>query len=129
MKAQPFGANVDRFTGFAGYADCYDAHRPKPPPPILDLLTQVAGIARPKLVIDLGSGTGLSTRLWIGRADRIIGIEPNPHMRRAAEQAGGAVEYLDATSTRTTLEGACADIVTCSQSLHWMEPRSTFAEV
>src|SRR5205085_12193294 len=28
----------------------------------------------------------------------------------------------------TGLDDACADIVTCSQSLHWMEPEPTFAE-
>jgi ubiquinone/menaquinone biosynthesis C-methylase UbiE len=127
--SKAISANVDRFTGFTGYAECYDAHRPKPPVAIVDLLTQVAGIARPKLVIDVGSGTGLSTRVWSGRADRVIGIEPNPHMRQAAERIGGGVAYLDATSAHTTLPDACADVVTCSQSLHWLEPRATFAEV
>jgi len=29
----------------------------------------------------------------------------------------------------TDLPDGCADIVTCSQSLHWMVPESTFAEV
>ena len=134
--------NVERFSGFA---DCYDTHRPKPPPLLTKLLSQLAGVARPKLVVDLGSGTGLATRVWDGKADRIIGIEPNADMRRQAERASEcrlasrpclakredatSTEYRDGTSTATGLPDGCADIVTASQALHWMEPEGTFAEV
>ena len=50
-------------------------------------------------------------------------------MRAVAEERGGGVEYVAATSSATGLEGASADLVTCSQSLHWMDPEPTFAEV
>ena len=123
-------ANIDRFSGFA---DTYDAHRPSPPGVLVDVLTQLAEVARPRLVVDLGSGTGKSTRVWIGRADRVIGIEPNADMRRQAEalqhQADGVLEYRDGTAADTGLPDACADILTCCQSFHWMEPASTLAEV
>src|SRR4051812_45862989 len=39
------------------------------------------------------------------------------------------VRYQPGLSTATGLPDGCADIVTCSQSLHWMEPVSTFAEI
>jgi ubiquinone/menaquinone biosynthesis C-methylase UbiE len=120
--------NLDRFTGFA---DVYDAYRPSPPADLVMLLTQLAGVERPELVVDLGSGTGLSTVIWADRASRVIGIEPNADMRRQAElrlPESGAVTYRDAVSSNTGLPDACADIVTCSQSLHWLEPESTFAE-
>src|SRR5262249_10583649 len=80
----------------------------------------------------LGSGTGLSTRLWSDRADEVIGIEPSDDMRRQAEarSAGLAnVRYQKGLSTATGLPDGCADIVIASQSLHWMEPTGTFAEV
>ncbi len=121
-------ANVARFNGFA---DVYDAHRPQPPLVILDILTQIAQIERPRLVVDLGCGTGISTRLWADRADAIIGIEPNDEMRAQAEARGVPpnVRYTAGYSHATGLPDGCADIVTCSQSLHWMEPTSTFAEI
>jgi SAM-dependent methyltransferase len=52
-------------------------------------------------------------------------------MRRRADEATDApnVRYLDASSYATGLADACADIVTCSQSFQWMEPRATLAEV
>ncbi len=122
-------ANVERFSGFA---DCYDDTRPRPPAALVDVLTQLARAPRPRLVVDLGSGTGLSTRIWAGRADAVVGIEPNADMRREAEKrtAGLAgIRYQEGLSTATGLPDACADIVTISQALHWMEPAPTLGEV
>lgn len=109
------------------FAHAYDRHRPSPPEPLLELLARLAGTERPRLVIDLGSGTGLSARAWAGRAERVIGVEPDEAMRAVAQQQGG-VEYVEGESAATGLPEACADVVTCSQSLHWMEPEPTFAE-
>lgn len=125
-------ANVERFMGFA---DIYDSFRPRPPLAVLDILTQLADVLRPALVVDLGSGTGLSTALWADRAAQVVGIEPSADMRAQAEQrvAGVAdpanVRYQAGYGYATGLPDASADIVTCSQSLHWMEPEPTFAEI
>jgi SAM-dependent methyltransferase len=116
-----------RFGAVVTFAESYDRHRPRPPQALLDLLTRLAGGARPRLVVDLGCGTGLSTRAWLGRADRVVGVEPDDAMRAVAEAAGGA-EYVAADSSATGLPDACADVVTVSQALHWMDPEPTFAE-
>jgi len=81
--------------------------------------------------VDLGSGTGLSTRYWADTAEQVTGIEPNEDMRRRASTitTEANVEYRKGTSSETGLPDQAADIVTCAQSLHWMEPASTFAEV
>src|SRR5689334_417288 len=92
-----------------GFADRYEQYRPQPPVALVGLLTQFAGMARPRLVIDLGSGTGLSTMLWAGRADEVVGIEPNPEMRRvatariAARGLAGTVRAIEAYSHDTGL--------------------------
>ena len=111
----------------AGFAASYDRHRPRPPDELLDTLCRYARVERPRLVVDLGCGTGLSTRAWAGRAERAVGVDPNPAMLAAAEPARG-VEYRQAYAQETGLEDARADVVTCSQSLHWMEPEPTLAE-
>jgi SAM-dependent methyltransferase len=68
-----------------GFAARYDASRPTPPPALLDLLCQSIQTPAPRLVVDLGSGTGLSKAVWADRAQQVIGIEPLETMRRAAE--------------------------------------------
>jgi ubiquinone/menaquinone biosynthesis C-methylase UbiE len=121
-------ANLERFTGFT---EEYNTYRPSPPAVLRNVLTELAMVRRPKLVVDMGCGTGLSTRYWAASADRVIGIEPNRDMRTraVAETAAKNISYVDAISYQTTLADKCADIATCSQSLHWMEPKKTFAEV
>ena len=124
-------ANVERFMGFA---NTYDKYRPQPPMVLIDILLQLAQIKHPRLVVDLGSGTGLSTCIWTNRADSVIGIEPSADMRHIAEEnarqmPNSNVRYQNGYSHDTGLADTCADIVTCSQSLHWMEPEPTFAEV
>ena len=110
-----------------GFSAHYDRFRPRPPQALLDVLCRYARTDRPELVVDLGCGTGLSTRAWSGTAARTVGLEPNPAMLAATEGAPG-VEYREAFAAETGLDDACADIVTCSQSLHWMEPEPTLAE-
>jgi SAM-dependent methyltransferase len=111
-----------------GFASHYDRFRPRPPRALLDVLCSYARVERPRLVVDLGCGTGLSTRAWTDVAERTVGVEPNPAMLAAAEPAP-RVEFRQAFAYETGLEADSADIVTCSQSLHWMEPEPTFAEV
>ena len=134
MSSQPYDPrlNIERsgYTG-SGFADRYDRYRPTPPPALLDVLTQLAQTERPGLIVDLGSGTGLSTAVWADRAYRVIGVEPNPGMRRTAEERNQAhnVTFHDAFAHQTGVPDGAADIVTCAQSFHWMEPEGTLAEV
>jgi SAM-dependent methyltransferase len=132
MNDADFSPTIERFTGFG--AD-YDRARPSPPAALADLLLPIAGCAPPvfpSLVVDLGSGTGLSTRYWAAHARAVIGVEPAASMREQAEAHGeangGDVTYRAGFSHATGLPDGCADLVVCSQALHWMEPSTTFAE-
>jgi SAM-dependent methyltransferase len=134
MSAEPYdpflNAQRSRYTHH-GFADCYDAYRPRPPAALLDVLLQLAQTARPDLVVDLGSGTGISTFIWTQRARQVLGIEPLDAMRRTAEAANTAphVRFQGGVAQHTGLADGAADIVTCAQALHWMDPGSTLAEV
>ena len=128
----PFSDKLIARSGYdrAGFARTYDRFRPRPPDTLLETLLQVAGIQRAALVVDLGSGTGLSTRAWTEHAERVVGIEPNLAMLDEAQAATKAenVEYRLAFAYDTGLDDGRADLVTCSQSFHWMEPEPTLAE-
>ena len=113
-----------------GFADHYNAFRPEPPPVLLDALTRYAGGPPLQCVVDLGSGTGLSTRAWAARAGEVVGVEANEAMRAVAERETEEtnVRYVGAFASETGLPDGSADLVTCSQSFHWMEPAPTLAE-
>lgn len=121
-------------TIWSGVAEQYDRYRPRMPAVIPDILTQLTRMPVPSLVVDLGSGTGLSTLAWAGRAQGVRGIEPNDEMRAQAERRAAmlpqppGVTFSDGVSTDTGLPDGCADIVTISQAFHWMDPAPTLAE-
>jgi len=114
----------------AGFADHYDAYRPSPPGVLLDALARYAGGAPLERVVDLGSGTGLSARAWSSRAADVVGVEPNPKMLAVAraQTAEANVRFVEAFAAETGLEDGAADLVTCSQSFHWMDREATLAE-
>ena len=114
-----------------GFAAGYDRYRPRPPPALAELLPPLAGVERPTFVVDLGSGTGLSTRFWSKWSEQVVGVEPNDAMRRFAQQATNSpnVRYLGASSYETGLPEGCADLVTAAQSLQWMRPERVFPEI
>ena len=120
---------------WTGKASSYDRVRPAPPPALLDLLTQLISMPHPSLVVDLGSGTGLSTAIWGERARQVIGIEPNADMRAQAARKlqhhphAAHIEYREGLAHQTGLRDECVDIVTAAQSFHWMEPTATLAEI
>lgn len=122
-----FTGNIERFSGFA---DLYDKYRPEPPAILGSILMRLAQTPFPQLVVDLGCGTGLSTRYWADKAQQVIGIEPTADMRHQAKAQTVAqnISYREGFSHQTGLPDDCVEIVTCSQALHWMEPQATFQE-
>ena len=113
-----------------GFADVYDHYRPAPPAGVLDVLCHVAGTGRPRLVVDLGCGTGLATRAWADLADDVVGVEPNPRMVERARAATRQpnVRFVEAYAADTELPAGEADLVTAFQAFHWMEPQPVLAE-
>lgn len=119
-------ANARRFSGFA---DLYDAVRPTPPHVLADVIRKYTGAAA-RTTVDLGSGTGLSTRWAATWSSSVIGVEPSDDMRdHAGSLSGDDIRYVAGWSNDTRLADASADVVLAVQALHWMDPVSTFAEV
>jgi ubiquinone/menaquinone biosynthesis C-methylase UbiE len=123
--------NIDRFLGFQ---EDYDRYRPQAPLIIPELLTSYLG-DRPSLVADIGCGTGLSTFVWKNAADSAVGVEPNPDMfgkaldKLAQEADAASLSFVQGYSNQLPFPSGSVDIVTCSQSFHWMEPVSTIQEI
>lgn len=120
--------NSDRFKGFA---ELYDEARPTCPHYVVAIIRKYLG-NNPALVVDLGCGTGLSTMIWDGVSVNIIGIEPSADMISVARAKAGnstSIEFIQRYANDTKLDDNRADVVSCSQSFHWMEPQSTLREV
>lgn len=118
--------NKERFTAFA---DIYEKARPAVPMYPIKTICSYLG-KEPKVVVDLGCGTALSTIIWTSASDNVVGVEPSEDMIAVArEKSSDKIKFVQAFSDNTTLNDNSADVVVCSQSFHWMEPVVTLKEV
>lgn len=123
--------NINRFSGFA---DVYTSYRPIVPKTVIThILLYLDRI--PKVIVDIGCGPGISTFPWSQYVKQVIGIEPNQDMLNQASvnlqrnKKTNNVSFQFGYSHKTGLKAGSVDIVTCSQSFHWMEPKNTLQEV
>lgn len=109
----------------------YVRYRPDYPAAMLAWLQRTHGVRPPWLVADVGAGTGISSKLFLDGGYRVIAVEPNEPMRRAAEQWLGDDERfraVDGHATATGLDDASIDLVTVAQAFHWFDPGATRRE-
>lgn len=116
---------------FSSRVQDYVRYRPGYPREILSLLKEDCGLSREAIVADVASGTGIFSRLLLENGNKVFGVEPNAHMRRAGE------EYLadcpnfvsvDGRAEGTTLPSKSIDIVTAAQAAHWFDRQKARAE-
>lgn len=116
----PTGRFSDRGLDYAKY-------RPSYPAAAIDIV--LAGMGEPSrlVVADVGAGTGISSRLVADRGARVIAVEPNEGMRRAA-RPHPRVEFRAGTGEQTGLADASVDIVLAAQAFHWFKHEVALAE-
>lgn len=115
---------MDSKQRFSDRVDAYVKYRPGYPAEMLDYLYKAAGLRPNSLVADIGSGTGIFSRLLLERGSGVIGVEPNAAMRTAAiELLGGNPGYtsVDGSAEATGLADASVEGIVCAQSFHWFD--------
>lgn len=119
---------VERFTNRVAN---YVKYRPSYPPEVLRFLQDELKLRSDSIIADVGSGTGISTKIFLENGNPVYGVEPNAPMRAAAEEFlrdFPNFRSVDGTSENTTLEDRSIDFVTAAQAFHWFEPEQTRAE-
>ncbi len=116
---------------FSSRVDNYVRYRPSYPAAAIELLQRCCGLNRRAVVADLGSGTGILTRLLLPCAAQVLAVEPNQPMRAAAEAAlGGDASFVSVAGTAeaTTLAAGSVDLVVAGQAFHWFKVAPARAE-
>jgi len=114
-----------RRLSFGSVATDYDRYRPSPPPQALDWLIPPGAQA----VLDLGAGTGAVTRELIGRAARIIAVEPDERMRAVLTSRCPQAEVLAGRGEDIPLPDSSVDAVVISSAWHWLDPELAVPEI
>jgi SAM-dependent methyltransferase len=120
---------------FTGLAETYARFRPSYPAHGIDFIMARCGLDTESILVDVGCGTGIASRLFAARGINVIGIEPNMEMRCTAAAEEGdddskhpSVTYREGRAESTGLEVAVADAVLSAQAFHWFEPVATLRE-
>ena len=112
---------------FSNRVDDYVKYRPSYPEAVIDTLIERCGLSFDSAVADVGSGTGIFTRLLTPAVGRVIAVEPNASMRAVAESLAG-VESVDGTSESMPIDSDSIDLITAAQAFHWFDRGPTKAE-
>lgn len=116
---------------FSGRVADYAWYRPRYPAEVLDLLRRECGLTEDAVIVDVGSGTGILSKLFLENGNRVFGVEPNDEMRLAGDRLlsrYGRFTSLAATAEATTLPDLSADFITAGQAFHWFDARRARAE-
>lgn len=116
---------------FSNRAENYAKYRPNYPKEIIDFLNEVVGFNKNSVVADIGSGTGILTKMFLDNGNTVYAVEPNKEMRQAAERELESYDNfnsIDGASDNTKLESESVDIITAAQAFHWFDPQPTKKE-
>jgi SAM-dependent methyltransferase len=105
-RAESYGEDAER----------YDRARPDYPVALADDLMA----ERPKLVLDVGCGTGKAGRIFAERGCVVVGVEPDPRMASVARRRGIQVEV--AKFETWDRAGRRFDLLISGQAWHWVDP-------
>lgn len=109
-------------TRFSNRVENYIKYRPGYPLEVLQILINNCGLNASSIVADIGSGTGIFTKVLLPKVQQIFAVEPNDAMRQAAEkmlQNESGFVSINGTSENTTLPDHSVDFITAAQAFHW----------
>lgn len=116
---------------FSGLAEVYAKSRPSYPADAIEFILRHCGLTKDSTLVDIGAGTGISSRLLAAQGPTVIGVEPNDDMRAQAESESLDYEnlsFLKGTAEETLLLDNVADAVLCAQAFHWFRAEEALAE-
>jgi SAM-dependent methyltransferase len=118
-------------TRFSNRVEQYVKYRPSYPKEIIPFLEKNVGLNSSFIIADIGSGTGISTKLFLDNGNKVFAIEPNNDMRKKAEELLRRYDLfisINGTAEHTTLADASIDMIVAGQAFHWFDAAKTKIE-
>lgn len=115
---------MDSVSRFGRRVDNYVKYRPSYPSALIDKLVSRCSLNDSSRIADIGSGTGIFTRLLLDRGFHVYGVEPGADMRAAAESTLAENKRFVSVHNKaesTGLPEHSIDLVTVAQAFHWLD--------
>lgn len=122
----------NRVIDFGGTADDYDRFRPGFPESFFDRLAEDGWIGAGDRALDLGTGTGSLALGFAARGLATTGLDIAPSLlgvaRRAAQERGLSVRFVEGRAEATDQEDASFDLVSAGQCWWWFDSDAAIKE-
>src|SRR5579884_3714345 len=115
---------ADSVERFSSRVDDYAKYRPSYPRGVVEELARECDLKPHSVVADVGSGTGLLSKLFVDFGCEVLGVEPNAGVRAAADRyLAGEQRFrgVDGHAENTGLLPASVDLVAAGQAFHWFD--------
>lgn len=114
---------------FGGQVKEYEKGRRGYPKEVFQFLESLIKVKRP-LILDVGCGTGISTR-QLAKTGPVIGVDPDPIMLRVARKHrnAGVKKYVMARADRLPFKDSTFDVLTAFSAFHWFDDKKSIAEI
>jgi SAM-dependent methyltransferase len=110
---------------FGAHADSYERARPGYP----EAAARWLAPGSPRLVVELGAGTGKLTRALAALGHRVLAVEPDPRMRGVLDGLGlDGVRTADGHAEAIPARDGAADVVVSGSAFHWFDLDGVLAE-
>ncbi|MHA1475492.1 MAG: class I SAM-dependent methyltransferase, partial [Promethearchaeota archaeon] len=109
---------------FSDRVENYVKFRPSYPIELINHLEKNKIISTGQNIADIGSGTGIFSKLLLNTNNNVYAVEPNKEMRLASEKSLHNYPNfisIDGSAENTTLKENSIDIITAAQSFHWFD--------
>lgn len=113
---------------FSATVQNYDQYRPSYPPNLIDWIIATTKIKPPDTVVDIGCGTGISTRPFAKKGFNTIGVDPNEDMLDDARKRGSSAIYQKGEAQESGLSSNFANLIISAQAFHWFNIAQTMRE-
>lgn len=131
LKSAEVGYNVNMQTGnFGQVREAYAAVRKGVPKEVLDRFWELMPQAHPR-ILDLGCGTGISTRQLAENAGTIIigGDIDEKMLEKAREFPQKNIKYVVAEARKLPFASSELDAVTAFSAFHWFRDEESICEI
>lgn len=114
---------------FGHAAEEFERYRPGYPPELFEHILAAVAAENRERAIDLGAGTGKSTRALLPHFREVIAVEPDPGMAAKLKEDVPSVIVYNITAEDFSQPPSTVDLVTIANALHWMDALRVFANV
>jgi SAM-dependent methyltransferase len=108
----------------------YEQYRPTYPDSLIDRIQTRTPLPHDARILEVGSGTGKATELFVSRDYAVTCIEPGENLAAvAAEKFKGQPVEIVTTSFEDWLgEAETYDLIFSAQAWHWIDPKVGYAQ-